>query len=682
MARDIDDYRRKRDFGRTPEPPADGLRRAAADRAVFVVHRHEARRVHYDLRLEMEGVLRSWAIPKGFSYDPAVKHLAVRTEDHPLAYEDFHGWIPRGEYGAGRMIIWDRGRFAFARPGDGPRAVDEGELKILLFGRRLRGEWHLVKTKQGPDTWLCFKTRDRYAGPELDSALGLDLAAASEAPLPSRPRPALAAESAAPFDDPDWLFEVELAGRRVFVDKRGDDVRLSGGTRLDPGIGAALQRLRAERARLEGVLAALDAQRRPDAGRLEAWLAREEPADLALFLFDLLHWEDYDLRALPLLERKRALRAVLPADPGPLVFVDHVLGDCSALARAAAAEGISGLIAKRAAAPARAGATGDWKRVPLAGLAPRAPAPRARTRTRPRVTLTNLDKVFWPAEGFTKGDLVGYVEAVAETVLPHLAGRPVHLVRFPDGIDGKSFYQRHPPEGFPDWIDTVEFATREGGQERFVLLHTRDALVWTVNAGAIEWHPWMSRAASPDEPDWMVLDLDAKQSRWEDVLVVARRSGALLTEIGLRPYLKTSGKSGLHVYLPLARGYSYAQSRMFCEGIARAVARELPDIATVERVPAHRGARVYLDFGQNGREQTVVAPYSVRPVPGATVSTPLDWGELSDDLRREAFTLRTVPRRIEERGDLFAPVLTDRQDLGPAIERLAERVREDRRRRG
>ena len=663
MADDVGRYRDKRDFGRTPEPePGAPLERG--DTPVFVVHQHEARSLHWDLRLEMEGVLRSWAVPKGFSYDPSVKHLAVRTEDHPIEYEDFHGWIPPGEYGAGRMTIWDRGTYTVVHAPDGPTAVADGEVKVVLRGRRLRGEWHLVKTKQGPNTWLLFKSKDRFAGPERDSALGLDLEAAREGEMPARLKP-MESEGVRPvFDDPEWLFEPELDGERLLAEKRGGTVRLRGKRRVPDAVAAALERLRAETALIDGVLVPLEA----GAGASHVYYA-----------FDVLFWEEFDLRPLRLLDRKRALRAVLPEDPEPLLYLDHVLGHGEALADAAVREGVGALVARRADAPYRSGPSPDRVRVPLAEAADAedlGDAARARPARRTRVRLTNLEKIFWPAEGYTKGDLIGYYETVADVLLPHLLERPVHLERFPDGIEGKRFYQRHPPEdGTPEWIETEVMESSEGIDKRHVICTGRDTLTWMINTGSIDLHPWMSRRGSDASPDWSVIDLDAKQATWPDVVAVARRAGEVLRAIGLRGVLKTSGKSGLHVFVPLAPGYSYDQSRMFCEGVARVVARELPEIATVERIPSNRGARVYVDFGQNGRAQTVVAPYVVRPVPGATVSAPLEWSELTGALRREEFTLRTMPARIEERGDLFRGALDDPQDLMPAIEKLAEYVK-------
>lgn len=694
MGRPLDDYRRKRDFGRTPEPPAE-VDPAAAERRAFVVHRHEARRLHYDLRLQMEGILRSWAVPKGFSYEPRDKHLAVRTEDHPLAYETFSGMIPPGEYGAGAMTIWDCGHYDILTDETPEEAVASGELKLILRGRRLRGEWHLVRTqgaagtrsrKDAPEHWLLFKSKDRYAGVPRDSALGIDLARAPSAPLPARVRVQEATGAHAPFSDPAWLFELRFAGRRALAERDGERVRLRGVRAALPSVADGLRGVRAERALLDGVLVALDERQRPSAERLAARLAGDASVDVAYYAFDLLYFDEFDLRPLPLLERKTALRAVLRDVSGSILFVDHVMADGERLAEAAGAASLPGLVAKRVDGPYRAGASDDWRRVEVStpsGAAAGGPAATvtealgARTRRRParraaRVAFSHLDKVYWPAEGYTKGDLIAYYEGVADVLLPHLRDRPCHMNRFPDGIEGKSFYQRQANESIPDWVETVTVPSGSRDEpHRHMLVNERDTLLLLANLGSIDLHPWLSRRGRLEHPDFGVLDLDPKGAPFSDVVRIARTIGKILRGIGLRPLLKTSGKTGLHVFVPLLEdAYTYDQARMFCEGVARVVARQHKDIATCERVVDSRGGRVYIDFLQNRAGQTVVPPYSVRPVPGASVSAPLHWDELEGDLHPSLFTLRTLPERLAREGDLFRPALTDRQDLVPAIAAL------------
>lgn len=673
MADPLDEYRRKRDFGRTPEPDAPAETRGSA---VFVVHRHEARNLHYDLRLEHGGVLCSWAVPKGFSYDSAEKRLAVRTEDHPLAYEHFSGRIPKGQYGAGTMTIWDRGTYELVKVTDWDTALARGELKFVLRGRRLRGEWHLVKTKQGRNTWLLFKSRDVHAGPSRDSALGIDVDAAVEAPLPDAVAPMQHRGERPPFRDPQWLFEMEFDGARCHAVRDGGTASLRHLETTPPTIRDGLLALRCDRALLDGVLVALDERGRPSRAALARALAGDATRPLAYYAFDLLHWEEFDLRALPLLDRKAALRAVIAPQPAVL-YVDHVIGDGAALLAAIADAGLPAAIGKRGASPYTSGPSDDWVRVAAdAAPAPAPDAPRPRTNVRSRAKATNLGKVYWPTDGFTKGDLLAYYHAVAGALLPHLRDRPVHLNRFPDGIDGKSFYQREAKAGTPHWVRTVPIE-RDGEIVPHHVVDDLETLLYVANLGSIDLHPWLSRAATPDAPDWAVLDLDPKTAPFAHVVRIARAAGRLLRGIGLRPLLKTSGKFGMHVFVPLRAGYTYDHSRMFVEAVARVLVRELPDVATVERLPDRREGKVYLDFLQNRRSQTVVPPYAVRPVRGASVSAPLRWDELEDgDLTPQRFTIQTMPRRLAELGDLFRPALEDRQDLLPAIAALEDVLRQ------
>jgi bifunctional non-homologous end joining protein LigD len=245
----------------------------------------------------------------------------------------------------------------------------------------------------------------------------------------------------------------------------------------------------------------------------------------------------------------------------------------------------------------------------------------------------------------------------------------VHLHRFPEGIDGKDFYQKRPPDSFPDWIQLVDL---DGSGQRHILCEDRRTLLYLANLGSIDVHPWLSRAMHPDNPDWAVLDIDAKQSTFGAAVKVVRKAGSLLRGLGLRAFVKTSGGSGLHVFVPLGAAYTYQQSRMFAEAVARLLVMENRESATVERDPRKRGEKVYVDFLQNRRGQTIVPPYSARPVPNACVSMPLDWDELRSDLNPDLFTIQTARTRMKEQGDLFRPVLGMKQDLLAAIDGLGE----------
>jgi bifunctional non-homologous end joining protein LigD len=680
-SKSIEDYEAKRDFEKTPEPPPGGLRDRSGSR-VFVVHRHEARRLHYDLRLEMEGALKSWAVPKGFSYDPAVKRLAVRTEDHPLEYEHFEGVIPKDSYGAGTMTIWDRGHYVLPKGEDGVKKVAEGKLEIVFFGQKLRGEWHLVRTKKEKDEWILFKSKDRYARAESEPAPFFNLERAHEGPIPEGVVPMEPGEVAAPFSDPGWLFEMKLAGLRVLAAKRGDRVHLQSKadedvTSFTPEIVEELLTLRVENALLDGVLVALDEGRRPSQERLERFLEGESKETVYFYAIDLLYYEDWDIRDLPLVERKTILASVVPKLTH-VPFVDHVQGRGEELHEMTVAAGLRGVIAKDPSGTYDAGPSPSWRDIPahasednndrdvLEALSLAAPRKTERT-----IKYTNLDKIFWPREGYTKGDLIAYYEQVADWLLPYLQERPIHMLRYPDGIEGKLFYQKNAPDHVPDWIDKEHIDSESRGEPiRYIICNDRATLLYMINLGSIDLHPWFSRRGSLEKPDWAILDLDPKEAPFTYVVKVARTLGKLLRGIGLRPYLKTSGKTGLHIYIPLRPDYTYQQTRTFCEGVARYVANEHKDIATVERVVSQRGKRVYIDYLQNHQGQTIVPPYVVRPVPGAWVSAPLDWDELDTELDPSQFTAKTMPERLSKLGDIFRGTLTDKQLLLPAIEEL------------
>lgn len=681
-------YRAKRDFSQTPEP-RPGRRRKRGSAPVFVVHRHEARRLHYDLRIEMDGVLKSWAVPKGFSFVPADKRLAVRTEDHPLEYEHFDGVIPAGQYGAGTMAIWDRGHFELINGPDGLAALDEGKLELRLFGGRLRGDWHMVKMKKEQRQWLLFKARDRYAREKDESTFGLDLTRVPRQNMPQRVQRMQAEGARRPFAHPDWLFELRLAGLRVVAEKRGEAIRFRGTTRrsLARRLGrvvAGLTKLKAENALLDGVLVCLDEHGRPSQPLLEQVLSGQTSRPVQYYAFDLLYYDEWDLRPFPLSERKAALGSILPQHDS-LHFVDHERSRAEELIATVTSAGLPGVIAKRASGRYQPGPSPDWVeiRVPHDKPVPPTDLLQALRKTQPpgprqhsKVKFTNLAKVLWPRDGYCKEDLIEYYDRVADCLLPYLKGRPLSLKRYPDGIEGESFFQKHTPDYYPDWVHThlVQSERRKEKQVRFVLCEDRATLLYLANLAAMELHPWSSRVGSLDQPDWAILDLDPQTDDFGQLLRVARELGKLLRGIGLRPYLKTSGSKGLHIYVPLAGGYTYDQARMFCEGVARVIVHKHSDIATVERVKQHRGTRVYIDFLQNRRGQTIVAPYAVRPLAGAPVSAPLEWDELAEDIHPSKFTIQTLPDRLERMGDPFAGALTDRQHLLPAIEAMQAMV--------
>jgi bifunctional non-homologous end joining protein LigD len=833
----LDRYRAKRDPQRTPEPfgPARAGAPAPGAAHLFVVQKHAARRLHWDFRLELGGTLRSWAVPKGPSADPADKRMAVEVEDHPVEYADFEGLIPAGNYGAGAVIVWDRGAW---RPiGDPAAGLEQGKLVFELQGYKLRGEWTLVRTRRqqsGKTEWLLMKHRgDAFTGPGRpfpeesvlsgrlleEVAAGTSRAAAAveeAARLGARRRalsekdlqPMLAEVAETPFDGAGWLFELKYDGYRLLARRDGARATLryrSGddATALFPEVAKAVEMLPVDAA-LDGEVVVLGPDGRPSFQGLQKRGQLSRPADVAraavelpatFFAFDLLSLGGLDLRPLPLVDRKRLLAEVVPR-LGPVRYADHVEGRGEALFREVEARGLEGIVAKRADAPYRSGRSPAWKKIRVARTgdfavvgftAPRGgrarfgalllavregdewvfagsagsgftdrqleelharlarrirktppcrgPVPKGRGYTwvepevvvevrfkewtaegllrqpvfvrvrddkRPEeavregapaheppppaapageaadraVKISNPEKVFFPGEGITKGELVAYHREIAPFMLPFLRDRPLVLTRYPDGIEGKSFFQKDAPEWRPPWLRTVTVHAEESGRDlEHFLVDDAEGLAWLVNLGTIPIHVFASRAAALERPDWCVVDLDPKEAPFAHVVRIARALHELCDEIELPSYPKTTGQKGLHVLVPLGGQLTHAQARTLGELLARAIEAELPEISTTARAVPARGGRVYLDYLQNGYGKTIAAPYTVRPRPGAPVSTPLRWSEVSGRLDPSRFTLRNVPARARKlREDPLLPVLSEKPDLARALDRLRERM--------
>ncbi|MXZ39145.1 MAG: DNA ligase D [Holophagales bacterium] len=854
----LDAYRRKRSSEATPEPM--GSRTTAAG-GRFVVQKHAARRVHFDLRLELEGTLKSWAVPRGPSLDPDVKRLAVATEDHPLEYADFEGSIPAGNYGAGAMIVWDSGRWV---PLEDPVAgMESGKLLFELHGYKLRGVWTLFRTagrRRSSDgsQWLLMKKPDAAARPSEESGdaedelppesvlsgltveelrdgcdrieevrAGIEASDAPRRRVDPRSLPLmLATASDRPFSRAGWIYELKYDGYRLVAAKEGGSVFLRyrrGGdvTALYPELARALRRLPVESIVLDGEVTVLDGGGRPSFARLQTRALLNRPVDIeqasvrrpaTLFAFDLVSFEGHDLRPLPLLERKGWLARVLPP-AGPLRYSDHIEERGEEFFEQAVAMGLEGTMAKDGASrytgrrssswvKLRAERTGDFAIVgmsspkgsrvglgslhlavwdaavgglvyagrvgtgfddaTLAELAERLSArrrkeppcwapsaegpaveaalsdahllggrvadqtwvepddelvcevrfkewtphgllrhpvflrlrddkpiedcvrrdePRGREATLPapperRVEITNKSKVFWPDEGYTKGDLIDFYAAISEAMQPYLTDRPLVMTRYPDGIEGKSFFQKNAPDFAPDWLHKVRLTSPRTGKDiEYFVCQNRESLVYVANLAAIVLHVWSSRLHQLGQPDWCILDLDPKDAPFEDVIEIALAIRRLCHKIKLSSFVKTSGSSGLHVLLPLGGACTWEQSRSLGQLIAQIICRQLPEIATVTRNPERRGGKVYIDFVQNGRGRLLVAPFSVRPLPAAPVSTPLRWSEVKPGLDLRDHNIRTVPERLKKlKTDPLRGVLTEQPDLLAALRRLSELV--------
>ena len=827
----LERYREKRWADQTGEPfGGEGLHKPQ----IFVIHKHDATRLHYDLRLEWGGVLWSWAVPRGPSLDPEDKQLAVKVEEHPVEYADFEGVIPKGNYGAGPIIVWDRGQWFPFDPPD--QALKDGLLHFELRGFKLRGIWTLVQIKTDPKNWLLIKKADGWHHPgefEFDEASILsgltvddlkrgpqreqevtaaltELGAVEEKLLLRRVQVMLAETADGPFSKADWLFEMKYDGFRLLAETtQGGPVQLkyrSGrdATALFPDLVQALKMLPFEHLVLDGEVVVLDEEGKSDFGRLQsrAMLQRRRdieratvPLPVTYFAFDLLGFGDYDLRQLPLIERKKLLAQVLPKS-GPVRFADHVEGQGAELFELIKAQGLEGVLAKDARAAYQGRRTNSWLKVvversadfvivgytepdgsrvgigslhlacyrgedmvyagrvgsglrdrDLADLTPMleaieidepcldAAAPghrrhhwviprhvcevryktwtedghlrhpvfvRLRTDKKPsecvdprhhdtpaelpdplpepqlekRVPITRPEKVFWPDEGYTKGDLIAYYDAISTWLLPYLEDRPLVMTRFPDGIHGKSFFQKDAPGFLPEWIRRQRMWSELGEREiAYIICDSRESLCYLANLGSIPLHVWGSRVDSLQFPDWTIIDLDPKGAPYSHVARLALAVRALCDDIGLPCFPKTSGSTGMHVMIPLGGQCTYQQGRQVAHLISQVIAEQFPEIATLARQLSQREGKVYLDFLQNGRGRLLVSPFSVRPREGATVSTPLRWEEVSESMDPNQFTIKTVPDRFAQlEADPLAPVLTLRPNLLEALGKLAERL--------
>jgi bifunctional non-homologous end joining protein LigD len=853
-------YRAMRSAGRTPEPFGSGAPAPAspapAGRARFVVQKHAARRLHYDFRLEMGGVLTSWAVPRGPSLDPKEKRMAVMVENHPLEYADFEGVIPEGNYGAGAVIVWDRGSWQEVHePG---ASLESGKLLFDLHGHKLRGRWTLVRTKRsgsggafdGSDQvaqseWLLIKKPDGFADPAgqrppgehsvLSGQTIEDLQTGSsraeevrgalvEAGAPRRRvdpdalRLMLCESREEAFSGKGWLFELKHDGFRLLggkVEGARPFLRYRGGrdaTQVYPEIDLALRSLPVDSLLLDGEVVVCDATGRPDFGRLQTRamlsrprdIARAAPSDPATYMvFDLLAFDGLDARDLPLCERKRLLRLLLPG-AGVLRYVDHIEEVGEAFYKGALSLGLEGMVGKRADSPYRPGRQSTWIKVrstrvgdfavvgytPPSGagrigfgglhLALRGPAgwvyagkvgggfaeaelvhvhgvleaakratydfevptgaagsvwveptlvvsvrykewPEGKLLRQPTflslrsdkkpeecelsqrppaddepppvaeepeaaaasaapsertIAFSNLGKIFWPAERITKGDLIAFYRDVGPWLLPYLEDRPLVLTRYPDGIAGKSFYQKDAPQWAPEWVRTESVWSEHSERDiHYFVCDDVDALQYVVNLGTIPLHIWCSRVSDLAKPDWCILDLDPKGAPFSDVVDLALAIRRVCDAIELETFIKTSGSTGLHVLIPLGRQCTYEQSRTLAGLVARIVETERPDIATMARVIDARRGKVYLDWLQNRHGQLLVSPFSVRPLPGAPVSMPLRWSEVGPRLDPSRFTVKTAQRRMERLGDdPVRPVLERKPDLLAALGRLGERL--------
>jgi bifunctional non-homologous end joining protein LigD len=675
----MDDYLKKyiliRNFKKTPEPY--GTFTEEMESSSFVVHRHDARNLHYDLRIAHKGRLICWAIPKGFSYDQSVKHLAVHTEDHPIQYISFEGIIPKGEYGAGSMNIWDIGTYNLVKLEDFDAALLKGEIKLKFSGRKLRGEWHLVKFKNEKNEWLLFKSKDAYQDSVWDNLLTLDLSKQPEADIPDAIIPMTFKTISQPFTDPEWGFEILHEGLRIICIKNGNvfnfykDGKILADNDFFTERLSCISEMAPERAVIDGMIVSIGENGLSSKKILEQNISNKAPSsNFYFYLLDILNFEGYDITTLSYNNRKILLSLMSVKIPR-LLSVDFLKGNGEVFSREVKKAGISAVLAKKLDSPYEQGKSEYWKLIDLTKIDVSFESePKRKIIPEPdAIQITHPDKIFFPEFDVTKKDLVYYYNDVADLILPFLKDRPVHILRFPNGIKGTSFYQKHLPDEKNDNLEFITIPDKEGEPPYFICKN-KPGLLHLINLGSIDLHVWFSRKQSLDYPDWIAWDLDPKQASFADVIKVAKEIGKILQGIGLTSFLKTSGKTGLHILVPIQPHYTYEQTRIFSESIARIVANENKSIATVERNIESRGDRVYIDYLQNRRGQTLVVPYAIRPVPAASISMPLEWDELDKNLSIDMFTMQNATELISKKGDTFQHFLNTKQTLDTAIQKL------------
>jgi len=825
----LKEYRAKRDFARTQEPKGGSRKQAKAAALSFVVQKHDATRLHYDFRVELDGVLKSWAVTRGPSENPADKRLAVRVEDHPVEYGGFEGTIPKHQYGGGTVMLWDEG--TWEPIGDPHEGLRKGDLKMRLNGQRMKGEWVLVHMKGRDDgkrqNWLLIKHRDEYArdedklterftrsvstGRDLDeiakglkpkkktktpakavwqSNAGEDEVKSASAktrrprskglPLPDFRAPQLATLVDEVPDGDDWLFELKYDGYRSIAAVSGKDVRLYTRNGLDWSeqfsvLVEPFSRLIGGSALIDGEICAFDDKGRTDFSTLKLALGKKDP--LVFFAFDLLEVDGEDLRRKPLTQRKERLRELLGnIDPtSPIQYSDHIVGNGQQVFDGICKAGHEGVIAKLASSPYRSERTRNWLKIKcikrqefviggwttstkkktfaslllgtfengeliyrgkvgtgfntqsaaelqekLDRLARKTnpyksvPRPIARgvnwvepklvaeiefteftpdghlrhpsfkglredkaageivmekaeptetaaakskpaAKSRPAakrssnaeskvsltqeagiaaakdvgVKLTSPDRVVYPQQGVTKAELIAYYAAVAERMLPHVADRPLSLVRCPQGRTKQCFFQKHDTGGFPKEMKSVEIVEKDGEKQNYFYISNLAGLIAGTQMNVLEWHLWGSRRRSVEKPERLIFDIDPDVSLgFEDVKTAAYDIRDVLAELGLKSYPLVSGGKGVHVIVPIKPKLEWPEVKEFCRTFAQLMAAREPERFTAQLSKAKRKGKLFIDYLRNERGATAIAPWSTRSREGAPVAVPVSWDDL------------------------------------------------------
>lgn len=830
-------YRAKRHFEKTPEPAGRKDSSLAGGQLRYVIQKHAARRMHYDFRLELDGTLKSWAVTRGPSLDPADKRLAVHVEDHPLEYGAFEGIIPQGEYGGGIVMLWDQG--SWDPIGDPRRGYKDGRLSFVLHGKRLKGEWHLVRMgRKGPgekrENWLLIKSHDQYADPgQGDDAAGKyqtsvvsrrtmqgiaktnkewrsnrHKQSASQTPRRAKKKfktarfdkppafvaPALATLVKKPPVTPGWIHEIKFDGYRALA--RIEDGRAHMLTRANNDwtgrferIAGALSGLPAANALMDGEVVYVKDDGAMSFSALQDALGKGRQDHLHYYIFDLLFLDGRNLMKEPLLARKQALLEILPKHHPFIHFSRHFERPGTDVLRHACDIALEGIVSKRAESAYRSGRRADWlkskcvneQEIVIGGYT-RQPRHRGRlgallvgyyengqlrlagkvgtgytgeeaaallkrlkplTRARPPfvrvaanyrrgahwvepklvaqimfgewtadghlrhasfqglrddkpaaqvirekeimppgaqekkgelikrgkmsfegVTLSNLDRVLYPGTGITKKQLADYYMAVAARMLPHIERRPISLLRCPEGYTKTCFFQRHASGGMPPYIHTFETKIRTTVRP-YLMIEDIRGLLSLVQMGVLEIHIWGARIDTIDQPDRVVFDFDPGEDvPWKRVQDGAREIRDRLKELKLACFLEATGGKGLHVVVPINRGPNWKQVKEFSRRLAGQMARDAPNLYTVNLSKAERKGRIFIDYLRNGKGASFIAPYSTRARPGAPVATPLGWKELDTLTNPHPFNIESVLTRL--RKDRWAGMLKLRQRLDPA----------------
>ena len=874
-------YKEKRNFKASPEPTGG---KADPDKLLFVIQKHDATHLHYDFRLEMQGVLKSWAVPKGPSTDPDVKRLAMMVEDHPFDYKNFEGIIPSG-YGAGTVIVWDTGSYELAKAdGKDKKAQDKelsngitkGKLHIVLHGKKLKGEFALVKTHgKAENAWLLFKVKDQFVSKEditlkdksviskktlvqieksstngytttqankpslkrttktLTNDVGIAKKttikkaetskdkianAGTRSKFPAKISPMLATLVDKPFDKEGWQYEIKWDGYRVlaFCNRNKVEIKSRNDKSFDEKfypIHKAVQKWNIN-AVVDGEVVVLGKSGKSNFGALQNWRS-EADGDLYFYVFDMLWLNGKDLTQVPLSERKNILKQIIPKNDIIRLSESFEVSGIEFF-KTVKKLGLEGLIAKKTESIYSPGnRSKDWLKIkankrqemviggytknddsaksfsslllgvyekgkliytgkvgtgfndkqqldllkqfkpfvrktpPFSELPdinkpsrfqhnpPHATAiwmkpelvcevsftemtddgimrhpsfeamridkkakdvikeeaittteitlqkktkvtkilkpvgvnsrksflnPTDESQVREinnhEIKFNNLSKIYWPKGKITKRDMLNYYYQVAPYILPYLKDRPQSMNRHPNGINGESFFFKDVTDTAPDWIETFDYTSDTDNRLRKYLVAKDEAsLLYMATLGCIEMNPWHSKVKTKDNPDWCIIDLDPADNTFQKVIEAANVTKQILESMGVTSYPKTSGSTGIHVYIPLGAKYTYEQSKEFARIIATLVQREIPKYTSIERIVKSRNGKMYIDFLQNRPQATVAAPYSLRPKPAATVSMPLEWDEVKKGLKMSDFTIHNAIERIKTVGDIFKPVL-------------------------